>query len=1583
MNLANQLFGISSVVSYIRSQKVLPAYSEDILKAMSIAFGSNSDNGIYLFNSFSADKTLIDTMGFDYDSPHFIGLENAALSYESYYLSAIGIASLTYGYSTYGSVDMGYFLAYINKYNTSIKELHGLSNSTVFTEQMVNHLLESFSLPLLNSKIAESTNTIGQKSVNYNWYDSWPLFDNLDLNTTSKIIRDSENQYYFLSGELLYSEAIPSGLPICRESVINISTVSGIIQSKTYSNIPCYDRNSVTGPVSGTKFFKIFNDGPGSSGYFDKETTNAYIDLDKGMMDKLDYSFNNENIYSYYTDENGKYIYLNSGVQVDLPGFFYPSGEYGYGKTSVMSDTNECVFDYENDNLPLMRMHQGDNDKKWLITKSKIGGICTITTGLYDWTGWKFAGFELSESRLPEFSSLKINPQAQDTKRVLKRALDLNNNKVEEIANSIYLDALDTGDGVLSCSSYAGPPQLGGYSSVPGFCFYQRFFNENFPDNAEVVIYPAISFGSSTREFDVSKNMIYSGKDTNSYDPESVGRPKKDILIQIHSSGLTDYDDVFKKCMAIGDNFGNLASGTASSQSNAGYLYTGYDYYYNGEKTSLYNLLLSYGKKIGDQYAKIKYINGYYSTIRRTFTYATLKQANIITGDTSSGIDKTGESIKYYYFNDNEDLGATNKQWDNYFAPIPSNANSVYYDYYGVPQNYYDPVYDTQRVENYFPRYYNGPYMTYDTKFLYPNASGFFDRYKNSSNGFLKRIKYKIQIKEETVREVFKKQGFDDNITHVEVIRAGDNSQQTGLKTLMVHPFLSNSNSQSARNKYDYTKNSSLYSDSGEFYYYHKFYNNGFPYVNAYYVPSLDYCSIDPRNDLINVNSGVDHSFQQGVKVSGSLIVRTISGANGSLQTIKPSQLPANHLYWGYKGTEITGYMTYIPPLFDLESHSLKISNELSNTFGTVSATPDSFAFSNNGSLRYGTLYDNGLYNGKDPMFYEYVGGRVGSGADLEGGSHSEGIVGDSWYGLNIGIWGNMPISCQGQSLGIYRDPSSDRNLLLLSFGNSGLDIHTKGLYYYPYYVTNKYKPFTSSSPGNINVTTTHSIVNHLLNSSEYYYDFDLRSVFPLKSVSVNEYYTSSGHNIGPFDRDVELCVTGANRLIQSGALLVDGEMMALEGRSDACPQNWIDNFNLESGIIPGKGNRNAVLTTFKLVPSGKTVNINISGNNKIGFSNKSIVTIRPRTAFHNIQNYNYDGGTGASGCYNYQGDPQILNAFNFINNNSEQKISFSASSYNDLIGKEFSITTNSKEDLIFPIPDPIDFDSTLLSISDKAVVTYDRYGNKVYTSNHGPTYEYWKKKNPSLVFSGIREVSRINIKIIETEAEFDEIPFQNLKNIIPTGTCTLSGVFVYTGQAESAIVSQGIALSGEGISSFSGLYEPIFVSNVLKRLPTGMQLLPSGSGIYQVLDAPSYMKKRKYFFNISGNDTYINASPSGGLNYNKFIWPAKSDLAMLNPDIVYEAIPPDDGTVFLNSVLSFSASQGQDIGYGVNPVENMKYMTLSQFMFVDSTSTNSVYNTGKCIIPVVGTTSFLDSGNLSGVLTAENTPLTIALTFS
>ena len=783
MSIISNIYGLASSVAYIRCGGS-GNNTRSVLESLASGFGAGIDNGTYVYNLFLSNTGtgVFSNHGFDANSLYYTTLESS-VPMTNY--SQIGTAAIIYAYATFPNIDKSLITGYINTYCQNTKNF--LAEPGYIMEQSgVDYVLSQFSLTDINTQITGAPAVIPSQAINYNWYDASPLFINPDLDET--LIRDVESQYYYLSGQLIYN-GLPTGLQPCIEYSSTVSTSSGNIVVSVIQNTPCYDKSSYIGPVSGIQFFREFSDGPGTSGYFDATMTNQYVAFDEAVLDPIDYSSNNVVLYSNQMDSYGNYILIYSGIQTDMPGFYNPGNEYGYGHTNFISAQDCCGWDgdteYVASNIPLMRMHEGDNQGKWWVNKvfhhegpNACDGYCSIVSTLEAWTGWKFAPFELNHPLVKNFSSIKTNPNI-DTRRVLKRALNTENYYVvaedgSRFPASPYLGVVDINGDLFVSGSYVGPPQLNGNETLPGFVFWETFDNTHFPDFASVNIRPAFLSGE---QYVFSDFYLFTGQNGAHYEAINPIKPSITIAQTIHSSDMVNYDDVFKKCLSIGDNFGNTVSETVTLQSNAGFLYTGYSFSQNGIGVNIPELMVNV-ETVGAGYSTLHYINGYKSGIQQF--YLSNQYGYIITGDTSNGINYLGKLTGYSYFN-NGILGTTNTGWRDVFAPIP---NVVVSDYLNV----FSPIYQSQPVENYLPRYASGPFLSYQNKFLYPNVQSVVETYDANSNGFPVNVSYSITIKEETVREIFATSGLVGGLNNHYIIRAGSGAQPLNLPTTMVTP---------------------------------------------------------------------------------------------------------------------------------------------------------------------------------------------------------------------------------------------------------------------------------------------------------------------------------------------------------------------------------------------------------------------------------------------------------------------------------------------------------------------------------------------------------------------------------------------------------------------------------------------------------------------------------------------------------------------------------------------------------------------------------------------------------------------------
>ena len=1579
MNLFNQMFGIASSAAYIRCGGAGDA-TRSVLAALATGFGGPTGNGAYVHDLFASNGNVFSQSGFDESSLYYNSIEQNVTGLGNAY-SRIGAAAIIYAYSNISNVSIEQVLGGINTYCSYINILIGESYGN-FTEKDLNHTLSHFSIEDVNTELSSLPKSVISKAINYNWYDSEPLFLNTSLNSVAQVIKDVENQYYYLSGELLFDTST-SSLFDCIEYSQSVSTPTGVLEFNVIANTPCRNIQSSVGPVSGIRFFRMFNDGPGSSGIFDAETMLQYEQWDEQVIDPSDRYSNNVVLYSNTRDVSGNYIYLKDGQQIDFPGYFRSGNEYGNGHTNFISEgcTNHPEW-------PMMRMHQGDTGQKWYFESYLVGTYpnqtCYYTSGRQDWTGWKMAPFYLKDDSLGHFNGVVGNPKF-DKSRVLKRALNLENYEGPhgEI-HSPYANVTSDGS-TLICNGIVGPPQLSSEEpTLPAFCFVQTFDNSTFPEFVSVTIRAALLSGGS---YVISQNDLFS-TGIEQHFPVFGGHCQIPIYQVVPSSGMKSMDEITKKCLSIGDGFGNSEiSGYASSQSNAGYDYSGYSYLSGGVPVSEYDLINRFSSKVAAKYSKIKYISGYTGVGGEKYSL-TNKYAFISDGPGTSPTPQPGVVTSYKYLSDGV-LGAVNTGWTT-FAPTPPNVINN--------PTLYGNMYGEQRVENYFPRFDSGPYAVSDNTFLYPNAQDGYEKFNARVEGFPRTFFYEMSFKEETVREIYKTNTLNGVETFINVIRATGNTYYynngTGaLRTRMRSPFIADNELFAANYSFD---NQSLYNDNGDFYYTAMPFSSTDGMVDENFVFDTDFC-VDDKLNSINYSTAEDVAYEPtlwrgGVRINSGLSERKIYTKKNVIgKKIVPQNINLE-LAWGYYGRTWTGRLDYTFPMFHLDTKQVNIDQDLLNKISSITDASLPIVFYTHQSptfdgSNYGLLGGNTSISGQEPIFYENIGGRIGQGSELEGGNNSQGIVGDAWYDFT-GKWGMINSYYPASQTYPYtkHGPEEDSHLFFMSLKPTQLEIYSKNLSYYPYYYSRKYQPFNESisHPGIVTVT------RRLANESENYFDFDLFDLFPTsKMLSEDGLFYESGLNIGPFDMDIELCVSSGNSLIPGGNLIMDGMPITIfnaaspNSYTSTVEERLVADFSTlypSDRIVPGENGRSRYITTFKLIPKNTPCNINISGTvgMKIGLTGESIVTIRPRTFFGNTTPQILAKGSDQYKLSEIYGEWGYLNPLRFIKNGTEEKFVLPYSSIESLEGSTFYFQTESREQTYYPKPpDPMQYPNDFFKNVSTGV---DSLGNTTYPQT--PTKLYWQKVNPNIETYRVRDVTRVRFKINKIfESGLGQIPYQNQNTIVAQGDCIISGVFGYTGQAESAIISNGIVLSGiSGASALSGVFEPIYVSQVLERIPSGIFAIPSGEGIHSTLPAPSYMKKRKNYFYITGNDEYISASPFSDSHYNAFLWPAWSDLALLNPEIVYEEIPPEDGNVFNDSYLTFSASQGQSIGTGNNPSEDVTYGVIAKYGFIDSVSTNSIYNTGECIFSGEALKTGLHSGDLSGILTAEGNSLTMAM---
>ena len=1265
-----------------------------------------------------------------------------------------------------------------------------------FTQDVVDSLMSKndyfATYQILNN---ESPKNKEVNLVNYNWYDTTPIFAEPNLDK----IKDSENQYYYLSGQIIYND-IPTGLVFCEDEYISVNTLTGVASSRYIKNIPCIDSTSYTGPYSGINFYRVFNDGPYSSGDFTQEIKDSYINWDEEKLSTNQYSGNGGPLYSF-KKKDGNYIPIFNGVvSYDTNGEYNLAQEYAFAPMPT-----GCFAKYQS-------MHLGDGRIRSQCTSRDIHGNC-ISCAEENVTGFKFALLELNSGYSEEFAYITTNPSTS-IDRYLNRALNVLSNPyiAEPNGNGLIAGFYDD---FLNLVQYFGPPQIGN-SELPFFAFTEEFQNSTFGTKTNVVLYPALGSsaggqnGASSRTYSISQSPILTGIDNIAYTVRSSyeggGYPKAKFnqnLTPFHSGD----DDIKLKVLGMGNALSGKYTLTSSSEENAGYLYTQYNLTDSSGNSYSDNFIVDQysAYKIGSPYRQIEYISGYSGP-------HDLSMSKII------GQDGSGNQVQYYYFDDSlipSDVIIQTTGLSS-FAPLP-------------PHIEVDPAYTrkyaTENVENNFLRYYKGPYASFVKPFLYPNAKVASISYNSQDFGFPTNFSYKITVKEEAVKEIYGKFPIDNGqvgnqILFVSPIRTPQSN--FGAKLPQMFHMFNCDTFQCDFNKWK----------TGDF-----SYDSPLALVDNNYAPVEDGYNVGVTHFPLYA-SGKNGSvynktptFRQGIVLTGQDYLehfRYTGIGNGYLFfSPSPEFLGLYHRFAQY---EITGKLQYTKPLFNLENGQVDTSHALKSlpafnigcdeyiTLTHHHQNADGVLGLNTKELNGRTFYATG---GEDPIFYEGIGGRIGQNAQNEGGYNSEGIIGDSWMALNysglgfdctrVGVCSDDVIPGQygpNAYVNSNRLPQNDDRWFFLNAKSDVLDIYSRALKYNPLGMDNQNKPFskTSTKP-----QTNNSKVSFLYKTDINAFYFDLGAIFPIKTQTQETqwYLPGSGLIIGPFDRNVELFadrfnpITGYNQFYVNSGLVLDNSSGEWPEDGLFCNAPKYLSGAFVDYSIGATNARYQSIKPFAYIPLGQTAALNLRSKEtgghdynafgsvppttmKIGFPSKSYLNIRARTTLNEAEYSDQD-------IYhlNVLGDTQYLHNSNFINNGIEKiyDIPISNARISDLNGQTFTFTSFSRTGVLYNIPDTTE----LLKYHQ-----VDKFGNESYTIKG--IEDFWRIKSArertTFYSSGWREGSRISFKFTKITPEYDILPYENHLNVIPSGSCNVVGEMGYLAHSRKSTCSSAKSIS-------------------------------------------------------------------------------------------------------------------------------------------------------------------------------------------
>jgi hypothetical protein len=1549
------IFGITMAVAYTRTLPYSASMTNKVLQAIASGFGLSTTDGDAIFSYFNTEAHPETTSGFT-DTPYTTyeaEVSNILSSYSSR-LSANQLAILTivahamiFAYAMNPSINltdfqnlMGSVLAAVSSSaleNQIFESTEGIYYTPFSSRTVLRNLLQNDYSQTIQA-MSSSAKNVEVPLTNYNWYDANQIFHGPDL----QIMKDVENQYYYLTGELIYQSAFGSVEP-CIEDITTINTWTGSSTFTYYRNTPCRQADTYIGPPNTITFNRVFNDGPSSSGYFTSGLSGFYTRNDKAMLDRRAYLTNSHSLYTYsgsslasdtVTDANGEYS--------------FPRGDYLNAPYSFGCDE------------PYQRLHIGDNRPRYICNSNTC--VCVLTNV----TGFKFAVLSLpDDDSTNDWQFRQTNPLSDDA-RILQRALNINDNpyRATDIGGVLYPYVADP-SAPFTQRWTVGYPVLSGGNKLPEVAFFQTFDSPTFGDSPSLVLFPSIgtSVGSvgenldSDRSFTIGSRYLFSG---------GGSLPVK--FVQKISSNLSGYDRTTQQFFGMGTAFSGVYNLNVTAEENAGFFYSGFTVYQNGIPINASTLADSFlSSTLGNRYSTAKYVSGY----RRLADGVVHNLTNFFAKDS------TGNLYTYGYISQ-DDVPAQVISQDNwsYFAQAPSALEDT---------SIYERLYGDQTPENYLPRFYDGPFSKETRTFLYPNAKILDSVYGGKNRGIPTRVRFKINIREEAVKEIFGRYTIypDGTITEQpEIVHAVRSDTVNGRtkNPKMRNMFIPDT----SEDNYDYNFN---YWGTGQA----LSTNAGLPSLvdknwAPYLVTGTSAYVISGRNANEYVGAVNAHSvFNLGLKSqSDSHQTHALFGPTGLIREYYSPKMVIDALFHDFEFTSLSGVLVYALPIFDLQTNTMSTNQGMNEGFATTL---------NNLGLNYVSFNGrtSGFDSGRDPLFLQHVGGRRGGKqAIAEGGYHSHDIIGDRWVGMVYQNFGSILNSCNiggNTNYYVYRYPQLDEKLVLFNTDASGTDIWINGMSFAPYRMERDKRPLTlgmqypyskDGSSGFLTVAQSGEFIT-----------FNLGQFFPIKGrtgiAGETQWYYQSGLRVGPFDRDIEIGLTDGEVIASYSEFYINGQQLShWFTEADNCDKDWVQNVSIAPYIKPGEPfysyARNQGYTILSVIPSGTCANINILSNlsdgvagnpamDYIGMPTGAIVTLKTHVP---LDANGYDSLL-------YSGEEGRLESNGYLDNGIPFKYRLSHDSLENL-ARTWEFVNIGYSGKLYPKPDETAY---------AALAITDAYGNVVYPTGVNPE-TYWRSvaihSGVPVYFSGYREGSRISFEIYDVQLDFDRPPYQSFSQVAPSGDCTLSGEMGYYAQADNCIFTEGVYLTNTTFNdTFTSTYNPSYVSDVLIRMPSGYFTFPitqSGSGHAPVLVAPSVMKQREYISGIEDGQSYSYLFRFPTNNYNKLLWPALSDLEILNPGETLETIPPGDGDTFSNSTMIFSACQGQKLPNGLaNPIINKTYTVQNIFQLYDSTTTDALINSGKCITSGRGEAVQLSqNGNLSGALVPRGTALGLVL---
>jgi hypothetical protein len=392
-------------------------------------------------------------------------------------------------------------------------------NATGFRDGVISRIL-SQPYNLVLSGIALNSPKDDEVDVyHYPFYDTTGLFSQT---VDYQIMGDSETQYYYVSGGIIYDNMPSLDNPCIKQAVTGEDNTVFYV----YTNLPCTDDGNSVYPVNNISFYRKFPDAPNVIGSEDLSEVFAGFNVSAAPE-----------LYDQRT-----------GLWSD------PARQYLLGRINVDLPVYESINTIETGQVPqapnptgYSLSHIGGNSPRWRITGYTND---MPPQPLYDFvpmTGFKIIPLSLDKNVWgADYAKLRTNPDV-----ILDKLL------IRSLSLVDYLDTGTVGGPAVNSTSFELPclyvseqlynKTMSGFQS--GDFFFGTFQNGG-------------SFDSALRP--VINGMKYTGVGNSgaSYDIGATGnKPKISFMWTVPNTGLTGANAAYaKKCLGMGDGGGGILS---------------------------------------------------------------------------------------------------------------------------------------------------------------------------------------------------------------------------------------------------------------------------------------------------------------------------------------------------------------------------------------------------------------------------------------------------------------------------------------------------------------------------------------------------------------------------------------------------------------------------------------------------------------------------------------------------------------------------------------------------------------------------------------------------------------------------------------------------------------------------------------------------------------------------------------------------------------------------------------------------------------------------------------------------------------